>query len=93
MRRKYRDCQRSDGNCAACSMVSYGIDCHGKQITNLEWNRRNAGMSTAELAAASGVNPRLIQLVENGTSEAGNMAAKNLIALAEALEVDPKELL
>ena len=93
MRRKYRDCQRADGNCAACSLVNYGIDCHGKQITNLEWQRRMAQMSIKELAEKSGVNMRLIQNVELGSSDAGNMAAKNLLAIAATLDVDPKELI
>lgn len=93
MRRKYGDCQRADGDCTACSLVSYGKDCKGKSITNLEWQRRMAHMSIKELAEKSGVNMRLIQNVELGSSEAGNMAAKNLLAIAAALDVDPKELL
>ena len=93
MRRKYGDCQRADGDCTACSLVSYGRDCRGKSITNLEWQRRMAQMSIKELAEKSGVNMRLIQNVELGSSEAGNMAARNLIALADALDVDVKLLL
>lgn len=93
MRRKYGDCQRADGDCTACSLVSYGKDCRGKSITNLEWQRRMARMSIKELAEKSGVNMRLIQNVELGSSEAGNMAAKNLLAIAAALDVDPKELI
>ena len=93
MRRKYGDCQRADGDCTACSLVSYGRDCRGKVITNLEWQRRMAHMPIKELAEKSGVNTRLIQNVELGSSDAGNMAAKNLIALADALGVDAKLLL
>lgn len=93
MRRKYGDCQRADGDCTSCSMVSYGRDCRGKVITNLEWQRRMAKMSIKELAEKSGVNIRLIQNVELGSSEAGNMAARNLIALADALDVGAKVLL
>lgn len=93
MRRKYGDCQRADGDCTACPLVSYGRDCRGKVITNLEWHRRMAHMSIKELAEKSGVNTRLIQNVELGSSDAGNMAARNLIALADALDVDVKLLL
>ena len=93
MRRKYGDCQRADGDCTSCSMVSYGRDCRGKVITHLEWQRRMAKMSIKELAEKSGVNMRLIQNVELGSSEAGNMAARNLIALADVLDVDAKLLL
>lgn len=93
MRRKYRDCQRSDGDCTACSLVNYGRDCRNKPITKLEWQRRMAQMSITELSEKSGVNMRLIQNVELGTSEAGNMTAKNLLALASAIGVDPQELI
>ena len=93
MRRKYGDCHRADGDCTSCSMVSYGRDCRGKVITHLEWQRRMAKMSIKELAEKSGVNMRLIQNVELGSSEAGNMAARNLIALADALDVGAKVLL
>ena len=93
MRRKYGDCQRADGDCTACSLVSCGRDCRGKAITNLEWQRRMAKMSIKDLSEKSGVNVRLIQNVELGTGEAGNMAAKNLIALADALDVDVRDLL
>ena len=93
MRRKYGDCQRADGDCTACSLVSCGRDCRGKAITNLEWQRRMAQMSIKELAEKSGVNMRLIQNVELGSSDAGNMTAKNLLAIAATLDVDPKELI
>lgn len=93
MRRKYNDCQREDGDCTVCSLVNYGRDCHNRPITMLEWARRMAGMTQAELAEKSGVHSRQIQRVEIGEAEVGNLTAKNLIALADALEVDVKDLL
>lgn len=54
-RRKYGDCQREDGNCAACSLSSYNRDCHGRAISKLEWYRLVNNMSVTELADASGV--------------------------------------
>ncbi len=93
MRRKYGDCQRDDGDCTVCSLVNYGRDCHNRPITKLEWSRLGAGMSQAGLAAASGVNIRQIQRVELGESEAGNLTARNLLALADALGVDPHDLI
>jgi len=92
MRKKYADCQRADGNCTACSLVNYGRDCHNRPITKLEWSRRMAGMTQAELAEASGVNIRQIQRVELGEAEAGNLTAKNLISIADALHVDVRRL-
>ena len=93
MRRKYGDCKRADGDCTVCSLGSYGRDCRNKPITKLEWQRRMAQMSIKELAEKSGVNMRLIQNVELGSSDAGNMTAKNLLAIAATLDVDPKELI
>ena len=93
MRRKYSDCQRADGDCTVCSLVSYGRDCRNRPITKLELARRMAGMTQAELAAKSGVNIRQIQRVEIGEAEAGNLTAKNLLAIAATLGVDAKELL
>ena len=51
-----------------------------------------AGMTQAELAEASGVNIRQIQRVELGEAEAGNLTAKNLISIADALHVDVRRL-
>lgn len=93
MRRKYSDCQRADGDCTVCSLVSYGRDCRNRPITKLEWARRTAGMTQTELAAKSGVNIRQIQRVEIGEAEPGNLTAQNLLAIADALGVDIRELL
>lgn len=93
MRKKYADCQRADGDCTACSLVNYGRDCHNRPITKLEWSRRMAGLTQAQLAEASGVNIRQIQRVELGEAEAGNLTAKNLISIADALHVDIRRLI
>ena len=93
MRKKYADCRREDGNCTVCSLVHDGLDCRDRPITKLEWSRRMADMTQAELAQKSGVNIRQIQRVELGEAEAGNLTAKNLLALADALGVDARNLL
>lgn len=93
MRKKYADCQREDGDCTACSLVSCGRDCRNRPITKLEWSRRMAGLTQAELSKQSGVNIRQIQRVELGEAETGNLTAKNIIALADALEVDVRSLI
>lgn len=93
MRKKYADCQRADGDCTVCSLVNYGRDCHNRPITKLEWSRRVAGLTQAQLAEASGVNIRQIQRVELSEAEAGNLTAKNLISIADALDVDIRRLI
>lgn len=93
MRRKYSDCQRADGDCSVCSLVNYGRDCHNNKITSLEHYRRIAGFTQQQLADVVGINRRQIQKVESGEAEAGNLSAKNLLAIAAALGVAPERLL
>ena len=92
MRKKYADCPREDGDCTACSLVRGGQDCRNRPITKLEWFRRMAGLTQAELAAKAGVNIRQIQRVELGEAEAGNLTAKNILALADAMGADVRAL-
>lgn len=93
MRKKYADCQREDGDCTLCSLVNYGRDCRNRPITKLEWSRRMAGMTQAQLAEKSGVYIRQIQRVELGEAEAGNLTAKNLMSIADAMGVDARDLI
>lgn len=93
MRRKYGNCQRKDGNCTVCSLVNYGRDCHNRPITQLEWARQVAGLTQQQLADTAGVNIRLVQKVEGGEAKAENLAAKNLLALADALGVEVRDLI
>lgn len=93
MRKKYAECQREDGDCTVCSLVNYGRDCRNRPITKLEWSRRMAGMTQAQLAEKSGVYIRQIQRVELCEAEAGNLTAKNLLSIADALGVDARDLI
>lgn len=52
-----------------------------------------AGLTQQKLADAAGINIRLVQKVEGGESKAENLTAKNLMALADALGVDPHDLI
>ena len=55
--------------------------------------RLAAGLTQKQLAEASGVNQRQIQKVEAGEIKACNMTASNLLAIADALGVDPRRLI
>lgn len=61
--------------------------------TWLLYYRLKAGLTQSELAKKSGVNIRQIQRVELGEAEAGNLTAKNLLAIADALGVNAEFLL
>lgn len=55
--------------------------------------RKAARMTQQQLSDESGVNIRQIQRVESSASQAGNLTAKNLISIADALGVDPHSLI
>lgn len=52
-----------------------------------------AGLTQQQLADLSGVNVRQIRRVEIGEAEAGNLTAKNLLSLSDALSVDPHSII
>lgn len=56
-------------------------------------HRKTKHMTLRQLSDISGVSVTQIQAVETGQSSPGNMAAKNLLAIAAALKADPYELL
>lgn len=62
-------------------------------VTWVTYYRIKAKMTQKQVADAAGVNIRLIQKVEGGEAEAGNLTAKNLLAIADALGVDPNDLI
>lgn len=61
--------------------------------TWIAYHRARRGMTQKQLSEASGVNFRQIQKAEGGESRPGNMTAKNFLAIADALGVDPHALL
>ncbi len=65
----------------------------GQKSVALRDARLAANLTQRQLADAAGVNIRLVQKVEGGEAEAGNLTAKNLLALADALGVDPRDLI
>ena len=61
--------------------------------TWLTYYRIKAGLTQKRLADLAGLNIRQVQKIENGETLAGNTTAKNLLALADALGIDPHKLL
>lgn len=55
--------------------------------------RQAAGLTQQALADIAGLNIRQIQRLEKGDVSPGDMAAKNLFAIADALNVDPQNLI
>ena len=59
---------------------------------NIYGLRQFRGLTQQQLADAAGVNVSLIRKIEGGTASINNITAKNLIALADVLNVDPRSL-
>ena len=62
-------------------------------MSKLKELRLSAGMSRAQLSAASDVNARQIQRIENGEGDMANVTLGNAIKIADALGVDVRELI
>lgn len=56
-------------------------------------HRKAQRLTLHQLSTLSGVSVTQIQAVETGKADPGNMSAKNLLAIAKALEADPYKLL
>lgn len=61
--------------------------------TKLKNERLNAGMSQSDLAKASGVNVRMIQHYEQQTKDIRKASVETVVSLADALNVDIKEII
>lgn len=61
--------------------------------SRLQDKRKAAGMSQSELAKRSGVNVRLIQHYEQGTKDINKAQVVTVLALADALGCDVREIL
>ena len=55
--------------------------------------REAAGLSQTQLSAKSGVHPQMISKWERGDRDLRRAAFASVLALADALGVDPRELL
>ena len=62
-------------------------------MSSLKELRKAAGLTQQGLANAIGANISQIQKLESGERSLENITLKNGIALAEALGVDPQDLL
>lgn len=65
----------------------------GKADTSLKRIRKAAGLSQTKLAEAVGVPYRTIQKYENGEADPANMTLGLALKLAEALNVEPADLI
>lgn len=59
----------------------------------VKFQRKAKSMTQQQLADASGVCISQIRKVERGEIDPSNMTAKNLLAIADALSVDPHDLI
>lgn len=59
----------------------------------LKEKRKELGITQAELASKAGVNRSQIAKLESGEIKAENLTVKTLFAIADVLNVDPRELI
>ena len=84
----YNHAKPYEGALRRLQMKSFGLtDCPLKEA------RKNAGMTQQQLADASGVYVRQIQRIESGEGDVSNITLSNAIKLADALNIDPRDLL
>ena len=62
------------------------------EVSTLKKLREKKGLSQSQLARASGVNVRMIQHYEQGFKDIRKANVMTVIALADALGVDVKEI-
>lgn len=62
-------------------------------MSKLKELRLTAKLSRAQLSEASGVNARQIQRIETGESKIQNVTFGNVLKLADALGVEPRDLI
>lgn len=62
-------------------------------VTPLRRLRKEAGLTQPGLAAASGLDIRKIQRIENGEILAENLRLKSAVKIAAALNVRPEDLM
>lgn len=60
---------------------------------SLKSERLKRGMTMTELAKASSVHIVKIAQIESGKIDPANMTLRNAVKLADALHIDPRELL
>lgn len=56
-------------------------------------HRKSKGLTLRQLSEKCGISIKQIQAAETGKADPGNLAARNLLAIAKALDANPWELL
>lgn len=92
--KRYDDCQyEQGGDCAACSLSSYGKDCRGNPAHPLAYVRTRAGLTQAQLAERIGKRVMYISQLETGRRDINGIALETGVQIAEVCGCDVKELL
>ena len=55
--------------------------------------RKERGMTQAQLAEKAGIHPLIISKIERGERSVNNLRLTSALALADALRVDPRQLI
>lgn len=91
--KRYETCIKEDGGCEGCSLSSYGKDCRNNPVNQLAYLRRRAGLTQKALADKAGIHIGQVSKLEYGQQSISRVGLRIGLALADALGVDPHELL
>lgn len=91
--KRYTDCTKSDGDCDSCSLNNYSRDCRNNPVNKLAYYRTLRGYSQRELAEKAGVHKNQIQNVEYGKRNFGGISVRIALKIADALEIDVRNLI
>lgn len=83
--KRYEDCQNPGANCEACSLSSYGRDCHNNPSGYLAYRRSVLGYTQQDVADRASINIRMYRKYERGEYKAENITAGILSRVAEVL--------
>lgn len=90
---RYPDCQRTDGDCSACSLSNYGRDCRNNPVERIAYYRIAADLSQSQLAKSAGISVRVLQNYEQGARDIKKAAAETVLHIAQALGITVEDLL
>ena len=86
--KRYPDCQfEHGGDCAACSLSSYGRDCRNAPVNQLAYMRTRAGMTQQQLSQKTGLTITYLSKLETGDRTINNVRLSSAVKIADALGI------
>lgn len=92
--KRYPDCQfEHGGDCAACSLSSYGRDCRNAPVNQLAYMRTRAGMTQNQLSKKTGLTVTYLSKLETSDRTINNVRLSSAVKIADALGITDVRLM